>query len=162
MEFLAHLVPHIQHRYECRLHTYGALSTSIRKRFGWVGRRPTIILAGEGRRVPGARSRRSRTAASDATRGSDAASDGAHSPTATNPGLSDPTPHRATSAVVPTHSTRDRNRDSHPDDEPDPFTQARKRRWAELIRHVWLDDPEICEQMWRAHAHRGGLHLTAR
>ena len=35
-EFLAMLVPHIQLRYECRIRTYGALSTTIRKRFGWI------------------------------------------------------------------------------------------------------------------------------
>lgn len=68
---------------------------------------------------------------------------GAHSPTATTPVFRvDPTAGSSSSAP----STRDGNQDSPPDDEPDPFTQARKRRWAELIRHVWLDDPEICEQ----------------
>ena len=77
----------------------------------------------------------------------DGAIDAAHSPTATSPVIrTDPTvdptvaqpPSRPDS---PTEAT-----ESSPDDEPDPFTQARKRRWAELIRHVWLDDPEICEQ----------------
>ena len=71
---------------------------------------------------------------------------GVHSPTATTPVFHvDPTtgsPPSAPSAPA----TRAGNEDSNPDDEPDPFTQARKRRWAELIRHVWLDDPEICEQ----------------
>ena len=30
------LVPHIALRYEVRIRTYGALSTTIRKRFGWI------------------------------------------------------------------------------------------------------------------------------
>ncbi len=36
VEFLAMLVPHISLRYEVTLRTYGALSTSIRKKFGWI------------------------------------------------------------------------------------------------------------------------------
>jgi hypothetical protein len=36
VEFLAMLVPHIALRYEVRIRTYGALSTTIRKRFGWI------------------------------------------------------------------------------------------------------------------------------
>lgn len=139
MEFLAHLVPHIQHRYECRIHTYGALSTSIRKRFGWIGRRPAIRLAGED-----AEGRALDTSARtlDDFLDSEDGIPGPHSPTETTPVFCvDPTAGSPPSAP----STRDGNTDSPPDDEPDPFTQARKRRWAELIRHVWLDDPEICE-----------------
>ena len=81
VEFLAHLVPHIQHRYECRIHTYGALSTLLRKRFGWVGRRPTIILAGE---EPESRAHDT-SDPPQVPRDIDGASDGAHSPTATTP-----------------------------------------------------------------------------
>jgi hypothetical protein len=36
VEFLAMLVPHIALRYEVRIRSYGALSTTIRKRFGWI------------------------------------------------------------------------------------------------------------------------------
>ncbi len=36
-EFLAMLVPHISLRYEVTIRYYGALSTTIRKRFGWIG-----------------------------------------------------------------------------------------------------------------------------
>ena len=36
VEFLAMLVPHIALRYEVKIRTYGALSTTIRKRFGWI------------------------------------------------------------------------------------------------------------------------------
>ncbi len=32
LEFLARLVPHVLHRYEWRLHTYGAISTTHRQR----------------------------------------------------------------------------------------------------------------------------------
>jgi hypothetical protein len=47
VEFLALLVPHIQHRYQSKIRTYGALSTTIRKRFGWIGRAPAPAAAGE-------------------------------------------------------------------------------------------------------------------
>ena len=33
------LVAHIALRYECRIHTYGALSTTIRRQFGWVDKK---------------------------------------------------------------------------------------------------------------------------
>ena len=36
VEFLAMLVPHINLRYEVTIRTYGALSTTIRKKFGWI------------------------------------------------------------------------------------------------------------------------------
>ena len=36
VDFLAMLVPHIALRYEVKIRTYGALSTTIRKRFGWI------------------------------------------------------------------------------------------------------------------------------
>jgi len=36
LEFLAMRVPHIALRYECRIHSYGALSTTIRRQLGWV------------------------------------------------------------------------------------------------------------------------------
>jgi hypothetical protein len=39
VEFLAMLVAHIALRYECRIHTYGALSTTIRRKLGWVDRK---------------------------------------------------------------------------------------------------------------------------
>ncbi len=40
LEFLARLAPHVLHRYEWRLHTFGAVSTTHRQRFGRVGRHP--------------------------------------------------------------------------------------------------------------------------
>ena len=36
LEFLAMLVPHVTLRHECRIHTYGAVSTRIRKELGWI------------------------------------------------------------------------------------------------------------------------------
>ena len=36
VEFLAMLVPHIQLKFQCAIHYYGALSTTLRKRFGWI------------------------------------------------------------------------------------------------------------------------------
>jgi len=41
VEFLAMLVPHIQLRYESRARCYGAISTTLRRRFGWVAGRKT-------------------------------------------------------------------------------------------------------------------------
>ncbi len=36
VEFLAMLVPHIMMRFECSIRSYGALSTTLRRKFGWV------------------------------------------------------------------------------------------------------------------------------
>lgn len=40
LEFLALTVPHVHHRYECRLHFYGAVSTTYRRRWGRIGKHP--------------------------------------------------------------------------------------------------------------------------
>ena len=45
VEFLAMLVAHIALRYECRIHTYDALSTTIRRQFGWVDRKSQSTTA---------------------------------------------------------------------------------------------------------------------
>jgi ribosomal protein S27E len=140
VEFLAHLVPHIQHRYECRIHTYGALSTTIRKRFGWLGKRPVIRLAGEDREGGALVTLGTAPAPSPSPGTTPATTE----PSAQGPGelagATSATPGTAPAAAAPAASPSD---DDH--DEPDHFTRSRKRRWAELIRHVWLDDPEICE-----------------
>jgi hypothetical protein len=36
LEFLAMLIPHVALRFECRIFCYGAISTTIRRRLGWV------------------------------------------------------------------------------------------------------------------------------
>ncbi len=41
LEFLASLIPHIAHRYESRIHVYGAVSTKIRLQFGWIQKEET-------------------------------------------------------------------------------------------------------------------------
>ena len=41
LEFLAMLVPHIAFRYECRIHCYGAISTTIRRQLGWIKKEET-------------------------------------------------------------------------------------------------------------------------
>ena len=38
VEFLAMLVPHIALRYEVRIRYYGALSTTTRRKFGWINK----------------------------------------------------------------------------------------------------------------------------
>ena len=45
LEFLAMLVPHVALRFECRIHSYGALSTTIRRQLGWVERKPSTATA---------------------------------------------------------------------------------------------------------------------
>jgi hypothetical protein len=54
LEFLAMLVPHIALRYECRIFSYGAVSTTIRRQLGWVDRKggaecdaPTDVVTAE-------------------------------------------------------------------------------------------------------------------
>jgi hypothetical protein len=54
-EFLALLVPHVALRYECRIHYYGAISTTIRRALGWTAKdknvsaepKEVVIAAGE-------------------------------------------------------------------------------------------------------------------
>ena len=36
VEFLAMLVPHIALRYKCRIYSYGAISTTTRRKLGWI------------------------------------------------------------------------------------------------------------------------------
>ena len=45
VEFLAMLLAHIALRYECRIHSYGALSTTIRRQLGWVDRKDQSTTA---------------------------------------------------------------------------------------------------------------------
>ena len=47
------MVPHVLLRYEVSIRCYGALSTTIRKRFGWIKKEPTsppgvTVVEGEG------------------------------------------------------------------------------------------------------------------
>jgi hypothetical protein len=48
LEFLAMLAPHIALRYEARIRTYGALSTTIRRELGWVGNDEESAYAPDG------------------------------------------------------------------------------------------------------------------
>lgn len=41
LEFLAMIVPHIQLRYEHKARCYGAISTTLRRSFGWLPNKPT-------------------------------------------------------------------------------------------------------------------------
>jgi hypothetical protein len=54
LEFLALLVPHVALRFECRIHSYGAISTTIRRQLGWVkkqgdgeGSREVVVVEDE-------------------------------------------------------------------------------------------------------------------
>jgi hypothetical protein len=40
VELLAMLVAHIALRFECRIYSYGALSTTTRRAFGWIKENP--------------------------------------------------------------------------------------------------------------------------
>lgn len=46
------LVPHVALRFECRIHSYGALSTTIRRQLGWVERKPSTATAAPGDLLP--------------------------------------------------------------------------------------------------------------
>jgi hypothetical protein len=48
LEFLAMLVPHVALRFECRIYSYGALSTTIRRQLGWVDRKQGSTTSGPG------------------------------------------------------------------------------------------------------------------
>ncbi|MFN0060514.1 MAG: transposase zinc-binding domain-containing protein [Planctomycetota bacterium] len=119
LEFLALLVPHIQLRFEAKIHLYGALSTTLRKRWGWIGKRPAVSLAISSVEL---------AATSTMTQ---------HGPIPTN-GQSP-----AVAPANPSTQSGVRRVDREPESD---FVRVRRRSWAELIRRVWLVDPELCHR----------------
>jgi hypothetical protein len=149
LEFLATLVPHIQLRFEAKIHLYGALSTTLRKRWGWIGQRPEVSLASisaEPVATPaktglsaGAASRPSESAAAPDTGAGAEAGLGCVTKNDAMPASSQPP------AVASGSQEKGCVRLVEREPETD-FVRMRRRTWAQLIRRVWLVDPELCHR----------------
>jgi hypothetical protein len=142
LEFLATLVPHIQLRFEAKIHLYGALSTTLRKRWGWIGKRPEVSLASISADATSAMTGLSAGTASVPSEPAapDAGAEAGHGCVTKNdamPAGSQPP------AVASGGQDKDRVRLVDREPETD-FVRVRRRAWAQLIRRVWLVDPELC------------------
>jgi hypothetical protein len=117
LDFLALLVPHILLRYEVTLRCYGVISTTSRRKLGWIQEPPT--------KQPPPQSRPfSRMAHAD-------------------PPLleSIPLPRRA---PEPLPSRAPEVSPSSLEGDESEFVRKRKRSWARLIAKTWACDPELC------------------
>jgi hypothetical protein len=122
VEFLAHLVHHVLLRFEVSSRSYGAISTTFRRRLGWIERPPVkhppakiVPIAGF---LPGA------------------PAPGPPSALPADPStlpLDDALPLPAFPRPTGSDGTQD----------PDPL-QARRRSWARLIARTWHEDPSLC------------------
>ena len=116
VDFLALLVPHIALRYECRIHSYGAISSTWRRRG---------VLRGAG----------------DAGGESDAAR-GQAAPGAQGEGGEEQVVGEAEQAEQRAAGRREVV--ALEADEQSAFVRLRRRSWGRLIAKVWLDDPSLC------------------
>jgi hypothetical protein len=116
VEFLACLVPHVLLKYEVTLRSYGAVSTTLRRRAGWLQRPPVD-----------APPRLAVAIAPD------------------SPGVdpeSIPSPPSAATPAAPPAAPLPLPANAPEDSE---FLRRRKRGWAKLIAKTWKDDPGICK-----------------
>ncbi|MBI4583967.1 MAG: transposase [Planctomycetes bacterium] len=116
VEFLALLVPQVLLRYEVTLRLYGALSTTWRKKLGWIQNPPVHQPPPEA--LPAAAIPLSREL----------------SPPSSSqlPFLGTSAPRGPTAAPGP----------DHPEDSE--FSRNRRRSWGKLIAKVFLENPELC------------------
>jgi hypothetical protein len=119
VEFLALLVPHVLLKYEITLRTYGALSTTFRRKLGWIQHPPVHAPPPESLPAP------------------------ALLPHLDLAPLSSQPPSPGTSAPAGP-ATSPNSPDPSPQEEDSQFLRNRKRSWAKLIAKVWLDDPSLC------------------
>jgi hypothetical protein len=118
LEFLALLIPHVLLRYEVTIRSYGAVSTSFRKKVGWIAEPPVKAPPPE------------------------------WSPQAESPQEPQPQPESAAPLAqdleveeVESPTTIAAQRE---DDRDDDFQRSRRRGWAKLIAKVYLEDPQLC------------------
>ena len=116
VEFLAMLVPHILLRYEVTIRSYGAASTTFRRKAGWITEPPV------------------KGPPPEALSASQNLPDFERELTARG-GLQ---PDSKTPSALRTSAAGDG------DDEGDAFLRTRKRNWANLVAKVWIDDPSLC------------------
>ena len=116
LDFLALLVPHIALRYQVTVRSYGAASTTFRRKAGWIQDPPV-------KRPPP----RAKPTSFVGPAGN-----------GENDLLPSPSP-------TPPDSKRPGSLPAR-DETEDEFTRQRRRNWARLIARTWLDDPEICSR----------------
>ena len=116
IEFLALLVPLIQLRYEVTLRCYGAISTTFRRKLGWIQHPPTKQPPLEMKPAP-------------------------EFPLPPFEGSSIPFPSSPGPTLLPPSTP-----EASPglDGEESQFVRKRRRSWARLIAKTWLVDPELC------------------
>ncbi len=114
LDFLALLVPHIALRYEVTIRSYGALSTTFRKKAGWIEKPPVQQAPPHAKTLPTFQPRE------------------LDDPSLSIDPPSPPAPTTTAPTVLP------------PRDEEGEFASNRRRNWARLIARTWLVDPEIC------------------
>jgi hypothetical protein len=124
VEFLALLVPHVALKYEVTLRLYGAVSTTFRRKVGWIQNPPVHRPPKELIPLP-----------------PDLAVPPHIGSTPTSNLPSSPCP---SVEIPPTPGSRESSPQEEDDSTESPFLRKRKRTWAKLISKVWLEDPSIC------------------
>ncbi|MGH9363354.1 MAG: transposase zinc-binding domain-containing protein [Thermoanaerobaculia bacterium] len=114
MDFLASLVPHIALRYEVTVRSYGALSTTFRRKAGWIQKPPVQEPPLRAKPLP------------------DFDAPEAERPSVSMDPPSPPLPATTAPTLLP------------PRDEEGEFARKKRRNWARLIARTWLCDPELC------------------
>ena len=139
LEFLARLVPHVCLRYEVTIRCYGALSTTFRRKAGWIVHPPVD--------KPPPQPLYPTTPAPDPPEDLAAGA---------LPTVSDFTgvTHAEETTLAPEHlppiPTPPLNPPTTPASQPDTevdseFLRRKKRGWAKLIAKTWQDDPGTCK-----------------
>jgi hypothetical protein len=119
VEFLAMLVPHVLLKFEVTMRCYGAISTTFRRKLGWIQNPPVHKPPPQFVPAPAAALELQLPSIP-----SPPEFPGALFPTISSPASSSPP-------------------DSEAQVEPE-FLRKRKRSWARLISKIWRDDPGIC------------------
>jgi hypothetical protein len=120
VEFLAMLVPHLLLKYEVTMRCYGGISTTFRRRAGWIQNPPVHEPPPQPAPAPAAPLER-------------------QVPSIPSPGEFSLAPRPAT-----TSTTSSTPPDSEAQVEPE-FLRKRKSSWARLIAKTFKDDPGICK-----------------
>jgi hypothetical protein len=116
IDFLALLIPHILLRHEILSRSYGAASTTFRRKAGWIQDPPV-------RRPPPRANPTSLVGPA-------------------GEGENDPIP--LPSHPHPPHDSKPARSRPPADEAEGAFTRKRRRDWARLIARTWLEDPEAC------------------
>jgi hypothetical protein len=119
VEFLAMLIPHVCLKYEVTMRSYGAISTTFRRRAGWIHDPPVHKPPPEPVPAPAA------------------ALELPLPPILSSPQFPGAPPPTIPSPASPSSPDSEAQQESE-------FLRKRKRSWARLISKIWHDDPGIC------------------